>query len=52
MERIGLLGGNTLGHCSWNRRRFLEEEEEEDGRMRRGFHSNLFILSLYFFSLF
>ena len=47
------LGGSTLGHCSWKRRSFLEEEEEEDRRMRRGFHGNLFILSLYLsFSLF
>ena len=42
------LGRNTLRHCSWERRSFLEEEEEEEnGRMRRGFHSNMFILSIY-----
>ena len=38
---------NTLGHCAWKKRSLLEEEEEEDGSMRRGFHFNLFILSIY-----
>ena len=53
MEKSLLGGKHPRGHCSWRKRSFLEEEEEDDGRMRRGFHSKLFILSLYLcFSLF
>ena len=44
------MSGNTLGNRSLEGEKL---EEEEDGRIRRGLHTNLFIPSLYLcFALF